>query len=79
MLNDGQCLQVEAYAKGIRRERIRVEGEVKAEASEASVPNGYQSSMGLCSFSKGIQLDEETGAGQETSVRLNCLICILII
>lgn len=38
------------YAKGIGWERIRMEGDVKVETSDASVLNGHQSSMGLCSF-----------------------------
>ena len=35
---------------------------MKVETFETYVPNGNQSCLGLCSFSKGIKLDEETGA-----------------
>lgn len=49
------------HAEGIGWVRIRKEGDLKVVASEAFVPNGNQSSLGFCSFSKGIKLDEETG------------------
>lgn len=58
-------------------ERIRTEGDVKVEASEASVPNGYQSSWEcVLSQKESRWMDEETGAWLQTSVMLNCLICI---
>ena len=40
------------HAKGIGWERIRMEGDVKVEAYEASVPNGYGEQYGVVLFLK---------------------------